>query len=208
MVVGAKYDQDGIDIHFLNNRGAHRVVKVQRPSTEEMNRLTDYHFQNASDLIALRKSVGEPHKDTHSPTGDVLETLLLKYRKQISTREGRLRTKKRLFIVITDGEASKSFYRPLRVRGDTEYLDLLHKPGDSPEEGIVDAAIFLQKNEFPTSQVLDPPRISARERDQLTLVIHRRSGYSSSRLEMIKRRRGSWKSWIRASNPSWQNPSG
>jgi len=80
--------------------------------------------------MRLRKSVGIPKLASHTPTGDVLETQLLAYRKQVSTRAGRQGAKKRYFIVITDGAAS-----------------------DSPEEGIVEAATFLQKYNFPTDQV-------------------------------------------------------
>jgi hypothetical protein len=112
VAVGAQYDANGIDIHFLNNRSAGRTVKTK------------------SDLAKLRRSVGEPDTATHTPTGDVLETLLLRYRKQVSTPAGRLGAKKRYFIVITDGAAS-----------------------DSPEEGIIEAANFFEKNCFPSDQV-------------------------------------------------------
>ena len=112
MVVGARYDSNGIDIHFLNNRSVSRVVKVQCSSASGVGRLADF-FQTTSDLVKLRKAVGEPQRDAHTPTGDVLETHLLGYRRQVSTRVGRQKTKKRYFIVITDGAACKSPCRPL-----------------------------------------------------------------------------------------------
>ena len=160
MVVGSKYDTNGIDIHFLNKRSFARTVKVQCSSASGINRIADFS-QTTSDLVKLRKLVGvPPERGTHSPTGDVLETLLLGYRKQVSTPAGRERAKKRYFIVITDGAACKSFCRPLRAHMDIEHLSPSRKPADSPEEGIIEAAIYFEKNDFPGDQVLDPPRIS------------------------------------------------
>jgi len=157
--MGAKYDTNGIDIHFLNSRNITKTVKVRSSSASRINQPADF-FQTTSDLMKLRRLVGDPRPETHTPTGDVLETLLLGYRKQVSTPAGREGTKKRYFIVITDGAACKSPCRPLRAHINIKYLSPFRKPADSPEEGIVEAANFLQKNSFPTDQVPDPPCIS------------------------------------------------
>lgn len=110
--MGAQYDTNGIDIRFLNNRDISKTVKVRCSSASGINRLTGF-FQTPSDLQKLRRTVGEPRMESHTPTGDVLESLLLDYRKLVSTRAGRLGVKKRYFIVITDGAACKLPCRPL-----------------------------------------------------------------------------------------------
>ncbi|KAF9651716.1 hypothetical protein BDM02DRAFT_526911 [Thelephora ganbajun] len=110
--VGVKYDRSGIDIHFLNQRKANRTVK------------------NVGDLRRLRSEVKEPRKESYTPTGDVLDMLLLEYRKQTGNSPGRAAVKKRIFIVITDGAAT-----------------------DAPQDVIINAANFFQKNHFPLDQV-------------------------------------------------------
>ena len=105
MQVGAKYDQDGIEIHFLNNRRSGRMVKVWWTSIYGVACSLKF-FQTMSDLERLRRSIPEPPKETYTPTGDVLETLMLSYQRQL--RETNRNIKKRLFLVITDGAASKS----------------------------------------------------------------------------------------------------
>jgi hypothetical protein len=72
-------------------------------------------LQTVAELRALRKSAKEPNEQTYTPTGDVLDTLLLKYRRQIGDNADLPRAKKRVFPVITDGAASKSPCRPIRT---------------------------------------------------------------------------------------------
>jgi len=119
-------------------------------------------FQNASDVIALRKSVGEPGSGTHSPTGDVLETHLIAYRKLISARNGRTQWKKRLFIVITDGEASKSPFRPFPIRVDNEQLPFFTNQVTVQKKGSLVQPLSSRKILFPLARYLihlaSPPR--------------------------------------------------
>jgi hypothetical protein len=80
----------------------------------------------------LRAEVQGPAKDSYTPTGDVLDTLLLAYRRLTGNKPGREGVKKNIFLVVTDGDASKSPCRPVRVRVDTELLDLSLQPSRQP----------------------------------------------------------------------------
>lgn len=110
--VGTRYDRDGIEIHFLNERKADRTVKSE------------------ADLQRLRKEVPVPGRDSYTPTGDVLDTLLLEYRRKAGDSPGSTGVRKRIFLVITDGAAT-----------------------DDPRDGIIDAAKFFQRKSFPRDQV-------------------------------------------------------
>lgn len=110
--VGSKYDRDGIEIHFLNKREKDTTV------------------MNVADVRQLRTAVGRPGKDTYTPLGDVLDTLLLEYGKKTGGTPGRRGVKKRIFLAITDGVAS-----------------------DAPEDPIARAANFFHKGQFPLDQV-------------------------------------------------------
>lgn len=110
--VGSKYDKDGIEIHFLNKREKDTTV------------------MNEADVRRLRTAVGLPGKDTYTPLGDVLDTLLLEYMQKTGDKPGRRGVKKRIFLVITDGAAS-----------------------DAPEDSIARAANFFHKGQFPLDQV-------------------------------------------------------
>ncbi|KAF9782223.1 hypothetical protein BJ322DRAFT_204390 [Thelephora terrestris] len=110
--VGSKYDRDGIEIHFLNQQNSDSTVK------------------NEGDVHRLRKRVREPARNSCTPIGDVLDTLLLEYARQTGDAPGRSKVKKRIFLVITDGA-----------------------PTDSPEEPIIRSAKFFQQGQFPLDQV-------------------------------------------------------
>jgi hypothetical protein len=117
-----------------------------------------------SELRRLRASVPDPIPDSYTPTGDVLDTLLLQYRRRTGSDPNREQVKKRIFLVITDGAASESSCRPLRTCVYLSTLTIFYELADSPEEGIINAATFFQKNAFPADQVLDPPCIFTRRR--------------------------------------------
>lgn len=108
---GSKYDRNGIQIHFLNRRRANKTVK------------------NENDIRQLQERVREPPTNTHSPIGDMLDTLLLKYQSELGSWPGRLGVKKRLFLVISDGAAS-----------------------DGVEDPIIRAANALERKNFPLNQ--------------------------------------------------------
>ena len=59
----------------------------------------------------LRREIGIPGRDSYTPIGDVLDTLLLAYQKQTGDSPGRPGVKKRIFLVITDGASSESLCR-------------------------------------------------------------------------------------------------
>lgn len=80
----------------------------------------------------LRAEVQGPAKDSYTPTGDVLDTLLLEYRKETGNKPGRKGVKRKIFLVVTDGDASKSPCRPVRVRVDTQPLDLYLQTSRQP----------------------------------------------------------------------------
>lgn len=67
-------------------------------------------FQSVKDLEKLRTRISKPDGETYTPTGDVLDTLFLAYRKRTGNNPGRAGVKKRLFLVITDGAPSKSLF--------------------------------------------------------------------------------------------------
>jgi len=147
------------------------------------------------DLMGLRIGTPPPGRN-YTPTGDVLDTHLLEYRRQTGNRPGRPGVKKRIFIVITDGAACKSLWQPVRVLVGIDHLDLFffcYQTADAPEDVIASSATFFQKNHFPLDQVLDLSHIPVLESDQLNHIVHRRSGYSLSRLVTTRRRRSSWK---------------
>ena len=80
--------------------------------TQRLNRISErvseLSIQSEADLQRLRKKFGVPKKTTHSPIGNVLDTLLLEYWKVTRKRKaGRSGVKKRVFLVITDGAPSK-----------------------------------------------------------------------------------------------------
>ena len=69
----------------------------------------------------LRSGFRLPTYHTCTPTGDVLDVLLRQYRnivgpdvKQLKKNEP-TKQKRRVFLIITDGDPSKSFRRPSRV---------------------------------------------------------------------------------------------
>lgn len=92
--------------------------------------------------------------ETHTPTGDVLDDLLLKYRQKTGRTPGRAGVKKTMFLVITDGDPSKSLSRPTRVFVDIYHFDHPYQTADAPEDVIINAANFFQRNNFPIDQVL------------------------------------------------------
>jgi len=110
--VGSRYDRGGIKIHFLNKKEADKKVK------------------NLADLQRLRKKVRNPGRNTYTPIGDVLDTLLLQYGRKTGDCPGRLGVKKRVFLVITDGA-----------------------PTDAPQDTIIRAANFFHQGRFPLDQV-------------------------------------------------------
>lgn len=59
--------------------------------------------QSVKDLDALRGKVLQPDTTAPTPTAEELEMLLIQYRKLLDGGEVR----KRVFLVITDGAASK-----------------------------------------------------------------------------------------------------
>lgn len=67
-------------------------------------------FQSVKDLEKLRNKFSNPDRETHTPTGDVLDTLFIEYRNRTGNTPGRTGVKKRLFLVITDGAPSKSLF--------------------------------------------------------------------------------------------------
>ena len=105
--MGSKYDRDGIEIHFLNKVEKDMTVMVQCVTVSRQKQLTEIFTQNEADVRRLRGTVGLPGRDTYTPLGDVLDTLLLDYGKKTGDKPGRLGVKKRIFLVITDGAASR-----------------------------------------------------------------------------------------------------
>jgi len=65
-------------------------------------------IQSSNDLKDLRRRVGVPDEGAHTPTGDVLEALLIQYKKKTGNNPDLSRVKKRVFLVITDGSPSQS----------------------------------------------------------------------------------------------------
>ena len=63
--------------------------------------------QNVRELDALRGKVLEPSRNAPTPTAEELERLLIQYRKLLGNGKGMKEVKKRVFLVITDGAASK-----------------------------------------------------------------------------------------------------
>jgi hypothetical protein len=110
--VGGERVGGEIRIHFLNNQKYDKTVTTAR------------------DVRDLRKDVRVPREDTHTPTGDVLDTLLVEYMRQTGSTPGRAGVLKRYFIIITDGAAT-----------------------DAPEDAIVRAGKFFQEHQFPLDQV-------------------------------------------------------
>lgn len=86
--VGARYDRDGIEVHFLNRREADRTVRDER------------------DLQRLRREVQAPRSGACTPIGGTLDALLLDYQGKIVNNSSRHGVKKKIFLVITDGAAT------------------------------------------------------------------------------------------------------
>lgn len=69
----------------------------------------------------LRYVFGSPDYQACTPTGDVLDVLLRKYKILVREDAKKIKAglptkhKKRIFLVITDGDPCKSFRRPSRV---------------------------------------------------------------------------------------------
>ena len=81
-------------------------------------------LQSVNELDQFRGFVRAPQRESYTPTGDVLDTLLLEYRKQFGDRLSRTGVKKKVFIVITDGAACKSPFRLLRPDVGIEHLGI------------------------------------------------------------------------------------
>jgi hypothetical protein len=122
------------------NQAWEALEKLVAEGSKYVTNGIDIHFLNkqrcdttvkgVDDLKKLRHGAGEPVKGAHTPTGDVLDRLLCEYKKKTGKKPGLSIVKKRVFLVITDGS-----------------------PTDSPDEPIIDAAEFYQRNGFPRNQV-------------------------------------------------------
>lgn len=105
--IAARHDQDGIDVHFLNNSKVYRGLKVCISTSLFMWR-THLFLQNTSEVAQIFQSV-KPRSGT--PTATKLDKILGEYFGQL---ESAYSQKKRWFrrqkpvkplnlIVITDG---------------------------------------------------------------------------------------------------------
>ncbi|KAG8745204.1 hypothetical protein FRC10_008516 [Ceratobasidium sp. 414] len=129
----AKYDQDGIDVHFLNDPRVGTNMKVRFVFTNSLN-LTRAELQNGVEVKRLFDHV-RPNGIT--PTGEKLEELLLAYMARLEesahsahSPDSPVLVKPVNFIVITDGA-----------------------PTDDPESVIVATARRLDAGHFPLMQV-------------------------------------------------------
>jgi hypothetical protein len=187
---GNRYAKGGIEIHFLNNKSAGRIVRVRRATASALNRFAEISIQDEREFQQLRSEIRQPNSDTYSPIGDVLDEHLRKYMRMLREAPG---VKGRNFIVITDGAPSKSPRCLFHVLAGVEHL----KIADAPEDVIAAAANFLEKNNYSLVQVLGLFCASILESNKLTQFLHLRPGYSLSRLATTLKRQSSWNNWIR-----------
>ncbi|KAG8785395.1 hypothetical protein FRC12_017655 [Ceratobasidium sp. 428] len=134
--VAAQYDDDGIDIHFLNSRES--LIGAQVGQTITYGCIDSSHLTLNKNETQIRELFARIHPRGQTPTGARLDSLLRSYVASIeraykatsSTDSSITGIKPVNFIVITDGA-----------------------PTDEPEDVIVAVARRLDRGDFPLSQL-------------------------------------------------------
>lgn len=142
-----KYDNDGIDIYFLNNEAKGENLKVSNSCL--MRSTCAYFMVQGKDAVERLFRTVYPNGGTM--IGRKLEDLLLKYLEQLDKAKSQGTTggiKPVNYIVITDGEPCEH-HSVVPCRS----FSLTAVTADDPADVIVQTAKRLDKSHYPTNQV-------------------------------------------------------